>query len=361
MDNYKIGIFADRGKPSLDVMDILNAITENPSFERDDDNRLVGHGRRGDVDIEVKLGEIPMDHQGQLELAEAVPAILEEHGWDRLIYITDLPLVAYNRPVVTQRATDSDGWVVSAPAFGWVGAKRRLRKEITALIDGHGGIAGTSQPSTRSEDQDDDKTVASRVLDTPWRSLQLIAGTTRSNRPWRMPLVLTSTLAAMAASGGFGIFYGSIWSLAHAMTGLRAVGVGLLSVVVVTVWLIIRNRLVVRADENRSPWRRNVDNIATIATISFAVSILYVLVFAAMAVLTAIIVPTDFMSQMVGDAVDWTSYVSVGWLAAALGTFAGAIGSNFDESAAIINATYSEREYERRKKWGQFDHEDDED
>ena len=44
-----------------------------------------------------------------------------------------------------------------------------------------------------------------------------------------------------------------------------------------------------------------------------------------------------------------------------MATFAGAIGSNFDESAEIVGATYSEREYERRRKWGQFDDQEDQD
>ncbi|STC69504.1 Uncharacterised protein [Corynebacterium pilosum] len=347
--------------PSLDVMDILNDITEDSEFFRDDENRLVGSGRRGSTLVEVKLGEIPMDHQGQLELAEAVPAILREYGWDRLIYVTDLPLVAFNRPVVAQSAVDSDGWVISAPSFGWFGARRRLRKELISLIDGNGGVVGTSEPRTAGRGQDQDSTVRSQVLDTPWRAVQLIAGTARSNRPWRMPRVLTSSLAAMAASGGFGVFYGSIWDLAHSMSFTRAVGVGLLSILSFTMWIILRNRLFVRADENRSPWRRNVDNIATFTTIALAATILYVLVFAVMTVLTAAIVPTDYLASSVSVPTGWFSYFTIGWLSASLGTFAGAIGSNFDESAEIVGATYSEREYERRRKWGQFDDQQDQD
>ncbi|MHA2787934.1 hypothetical protein ACXZ66_02130 [Corynebacterium sp. S7] len=349
-----VGILADQGMPSLDVMRILNHATDSAEFVRDDEGNLLGRAQRGEIVVEAKLGEIPMDTEGNLELGTGGPRLLEEHGWDRLIYVTDLPLTAYNRPVLTQRDRDSDAWIVSSPTFGWWGAQRRLERELVSLIDGDGPVAGTENPRSRAHSQDDDDDVHTRVLDRPLRSWRLIAGTIRSNRPWRIPKVLTTAFAAMAASGGFGVFYGSIWQLADSMSYLRLFLVGVLAVVVFTGWIIVHNRMFVRADENHSAWRRNIDNISTFGTIAFAIGILYITIFLAMTGLTAMIVPADYMANYLSHDVSWLTYVSIGWLSASLGTFAGAIGSNFDETGAIQNATYSDREYERRARWGQF-------
>lgn len=71
---------------------------------------------------------------------------------------------------------------------------------------------------------------------------------------------------------------------------------------------------------------------------------LYVLVLCgAVAVISA-----DYLQSQLQHPVNFTDYLELAWLAASLGTTAGALGSNFDSDEAIREATYSRRQHERR-------------
>ena len=51
--------------------------------------------------LEFRTGTLPMDEFGNVRLADTAPGILRDYGWDRLVYVTDLPLTT-RRPVISQ-------------------------------------------------------------------------------------------------------------------------------------------------------------------------------------------------------------------------------------------------------------------
>ncbi len=332
----RIGIVADRGQPADDVAFALRRLGQDR-----------GDGSAG-VDVETVTGTFPLTKDGEVHLERYADALRRARGWDRLIYVTDLPLTALNRPLVSRRSVDGRDLLISTPAFGAVRARRRITRELRSLLTGDGPVFGVER-----QVRDDDGVIAhARVLDHLGRSLRLIGGMVRANQPGSLLPVMTGSLAAMAATGGFGVFYGSIWNLSEAMGVWRLLLLAVLSVAVLSAWLIVRNRLWIRRATESSRWRESIDNIVTILTVTSTVMMMFLLAAVAMAVLSMIVVPRDYLSGVLDSPPSWGSYLRIGWLSAALGTFAGAIGSNFDRAVEIRSAVYTVREYERRRAVG---------
>jgi hypothetical protein len=61
------------------------------------------------------------------------------------------------------------------------------------------------------------------------------------------------------------------------------------------------------------------------------------------------VISAEYLQSQLGHPVNFFDYTKLSWLAASLGTVAGALGSNFDSDEAIREATYSRRQNERRK------------
>ena len=74
-----------------------------------------------------------MDQEGNVRLAHSAPGILQDRGWDRMIYVTDLPLTT-RRPVISQSVENGRATMLCLPAFGLLRARDALRQEMTRLV-----------------------------------------------------------------------------------------------------------------------------------------------------------------------------------------------------------------------------------
>lgn len=348
-----IGIVADRGQPAKDVAVALRRLRNRGVVNSagDDD------APEGSVEVDVVTGTIPMTEDGDVELNRYAPTLRASRGWDKLIYVTDLPVTALNRPVLSQYSDNGD-ILLSTPSYGMFRARYRIGRELESLLAGEGPVYGTervgeSEGAAADDDGGDPALARVRVLDTWGRTPRLVGGMLRANQPGSLLPVMTGSLAAMAATGGFGVFYGSIWNLSEAVGVWRLLLLSLGAIVVLSAWLILRNRLWVRRGTQQSRWRENLDNIVTVLTISVTVLIMFVLAAVGMMLLSVLVVPLDYLREQIEGEATWSSYLRIGWLAASLGTFAGAVGSNFDRQVEIRSATYTRREYERRRKVGE--------
>lgn len=101
------GIPADEGMPRdpaehmrTKLPDEVNA--PDPA-EQDEDDNLVPWGLHGERRrVELRVGPLPLDKTGALQLSNHAGDTLTDHGWDRFIYITDLPISTYEKPVFSQ-------------------------------------------------------------------------------------------------------------------------------------------------------------------------------------------------------------------------------------------------------------------
>jgi len=169
-----------------------------------------------------------------------------------------------------------------------------------------------------------------------------------ANRPLLMPRDMTFTIASASAAGAYGVFFGSIWVLSSVMSPGRLAAVSVLSVVLLVAWLVTTNGLWTHGAAHRHSSR--LDNLSTVLTVGLACTVVYVLLFVTLLLVALMIIPVEYLEEELDQPGGVGDYVRLVWLAASMGTMAGAVGSSLDDSDRIRNATYSLRERHRRSE-----------
>ena len=341
-----IGLLVDRGLPESRVRRLLPALKEAAKSHRS------GHV----PEIQFRIGTLPMDENGNVRLADSAKGIMEQYGWSRLIYVTDLPITT-RRPIISQTVEHGRATMLCLPAFGLLRAEEGLRQEMSRLVRGLQAGAGNLEFGLEPEDIEggDAEADSTRVLEGRGRTVRLLLGMIRGNRPTKLLRVLSACLATGVATGGYGIFYGSLWEMSYMIANWRLVMITGLSIASLTFWLIFHNGLwnTVRdktdSDVSAARWRAKMDNLATLPTVAMAAGLVYLTIFLVMFLVSVTVVPTGFFSSRVHDNISWIDYMRLAWFTASLGTMGGALGSSFDTDESIREATYNRRELRRRQ------------
>ena len=294
---------------------------------------------------------------GDAELVTAARDVLLARGWDLVLCLTDLPLRVARRPVVAHASPLHGVAVLSVPALGTVGVRRRARdtalRLIGALLGESGDEADWSVDADRlrrmdrrlrelATDTDDAETVrfTARVLTG---NLRLLIGMVRANRPWRLAARLSRALVAAGATGVFALVTSDIWRLADAFGWWRLSLVGLVAVGVTTATLVVGGGLWERA---RSPAVREqvtLFNLATTGTVLIGVLVLYATLFA-LALLTALVlVVPDLYADALGHPARFSDYAELAWLTSSLATLGGALGAGLEQDDVVREAAYTYR------------------
>lgn len=314
------------------------------------------HPGAGAWDVRVAPFSLPLGETGTVDLRDKVPQLREKHGWDYIIYLTDAPHYLRQQPVRSVIAADTASAVLSLPSLGLA----RTRAVATALVEVIGELATGRQPAGpltpwgralsvhhSGRDPESGKDRISSITGLRGRLL-LIAGMVRSNRPWKLVPRLTSAMAGAVATGAFGVFYTSIWSMADYLSVHRLSLITLASITILTLWLLLHNRLWESPKGGRRRERLLVYNAATVLTVGYAAAAMYLLMFLALLGASLIVIDQQYLAYQLRHEVNFSDYVNLAWLASSLGTMGGAIGSSFDDVAEVQRATFSQREYERR-------------
>ncbi|WP_116042715.1 hypothetical protein [Amycolatopsis palatopharyngis] len=288
-------------------------------------------------------------------------------NWNFAVCITDVPVRGDNGFVVADLSASDDVAMISLPALGGLGLRRRTQEIVVSIVDflsseisrpdgGSSpdrprlprGLRGTAN-STRVIKPDSGDVTVEIVRKAHTGLPQLLAGMVRANRPWQLLLGLSTALAGSLAGVAFGLLYSSIWKLATALHPLRMTGLILVAIAALTTWIIAGHSLWERralASGRRSSGTglRNAGTVltVTIGTVAFFLSLVLLAGAAA-----ALIIPPDFLAKTLGTPVDWTDYLAVATMASVLGTVAGAVGSGLEDDQTVRRATYGYREQER--------------
>ncbi|HIW96426.1 MAG TPA: hypothetical protein H9867_08125 [Candidatus Corynebacterium gallistercoris] len=345
----KIGLLADRGLPEARVKSLFKELQE--ASEK--------HVSGETPTLDFRTGTLPMDDSGSVRLADSAPGILRDYGWDRLVYVTDLPLTT-RRPVISQTVENGRATMLCLPAFGFLRAKEGLRQEMSRLVCGKPAGAGTKERGVEEIEGGDVEADSTRVIEGRGRTIRLLLGMIRANRPGKLIKVLSSCLATGVATGGFGIFYGSVWEMSYLIAPWRLVMITLLSISLLTFWLVYKNGLWNSglADRDTDPtawWRNRLDNAATAGTVLLSATGVYALIFISMLLVSATVVPIQFFENKVHADITIIDYLTLAWFAASLGTLGGALGSSFDTDESVREATYNRRVLSRSQITGLFD------
>lgn len=346
-----VGLIADPGLPTLLARKVGLKLVRLLSTSLDSNVRWR---------VELNQQSLPLNSDGEVEINSHSEEIRTNAGWDYLVYLTDLPKYANGEPMISSTNRRYASAMIAVPALGVV-RKNRLRRTILQVIGelhgfddsrnlGRGPVARATavvspvrvHPSEEGENEYE-------TVKGPGGRIQLLAGMVWSNRPWLIVPRLSTAMAAATATGAFGVFYTSIWSMADYLSPPRLALISVLSVTMMSFWLVAHNGLWERPIGDRIKERRVAYNLATVLTIVFAVGVMYVGLFVVIFAGGFLIIDAQFLSSILKHGASGVSYLNIAWLSASLGTIAGALGSGIDDEEKVRRATFSARENERRR------------
>lgn len=346
-----VGLLADPGVPERVATNIAGDLAERAFQES---------GRRWHVEVSEET--LPLAPDGNIHLAKYAPELRQRYGWDYVVYLTDLPRYVDQHPMLCQVSAEARATLISLPPLGSVRLAARTRDLVMVLLREATAGAAESPPTAAvdsalggvdvQEMPSSDEDSSTLVLVGWYAPMRMLSGMLRSNRPGSLLPALKGSIAAAVATGAFGIFYGTIAPLADALAPWRLVIISVLVIGALSAWLIISNRLWNPGRDSAGTWRHFLDNTSTIITVGVSVLLMYVILVAVMLTMSLVIVEAGYLESQVMRPVGFEQYFDLAWLAASLGTMAGALGSSFDSDEAVRAATYSQRYYERRKMFG---------
>jgi hypothetical protein len=299
--------------------------------------------------VEDGLVQPPADDD---EIVVATRRRLLAEDWDLALALTDVPLEVGRRPVVGHASPVHGVALLSLPALGAVGRRRRALQAAAGLVR---TLLGTG------DDDEDDRAAMGRRLrelaTDPADStagmaftarvlsgnLRLLLGMVRANRPWRLAVQLSRALTAAVAAGVFALITADIWRLADAFGWLRLTVVAVGSVVAVVVTLVVGAQLWERPRHRRERKQVLLFNVATTATVVLGVLTLYAVLYVlALAGALLLVVPPLF-AEGLGHPVHPSDYLELAWLTCSLATVGGALGAGLESDEAVREAAYTYR------------------
>lgn len=311
-------------------------------------------------------------HGGATAMVDAARGRMLAEGWDLAIVLTDLPLRSGRRPVVADASATHGVALLSLPALGAVGLRRRALDALLRLVDGLAGesldlhvASGAADDAARAarrdridrrlkelaapvrpERPDDDDVNVRYVAAVVRGNLRLLTGMVRANRPWRLIARLSRALTAAIATVVFALVTSDIWRLADTLGWLRLALLTVLSISGIVVFLTVAHALWERPQRRELREQAILFNAATILTLTLGVLTLYVALLLLTIAGAALLVDPDAMTQQLGHDVGFAGYVRLAWLAGSLATIAGALGAGLESDAAVREAAYGHRSSE---------------
>nr|WP_256985180.1 hypothetical protein [Rhodococcus sp. 06-1059B-a] len=312
-------------------------------------------GEQVGVDIDRAAAVLPPTDTGSAQLGQWLDSVQSQNTYDIVLCVSEVPRRLGPRPVVAELRPGSTG-ALYVPSFGTISVRRRAVAAAVAIVHDLLGTDPTVRPRLRRSMSrwvpgPDPDGGGERVLLTPgaFGRLRLVSGMIRCNRPWRLVPALSSVLGAASAASAFGVFYASIWQMAASMTPTRLAAIGVAAVAAITVWLIFPHGLWENRSFRSSTTDRWMYNCATLGTVVTGALCLYAVLFLVVLGSAAVVISPDFLSMQLGRPAALADYLSLAWLAASLGTVAGAVGSSVSDRTDILAATYGHREQLRRQ------------
>jgi hypothetical protein len=294
--------------------------------------------------------EAPVALGGLVDRARAELLTRRSH---LLVLLTDLPLMIGRTPVLSHVSRAQGVAVVSLPAHGAVAPQNRAVRTLTAAVAALTGVGpvGDLSPGRRRRATARMRALGHRVAHDQGAvafvtrvvtgNLLLLAGMIRANQPWRLTLQLSKALTAAVAAGVFALVTTDIWRLADVLGTQRLVLVAVGSVTAIGATLIIGADL---WERDRRPEARQqvlLFNLATTVTVILGVTAFYAMLILLSAIGAFILVPTGFLSDVLGHSAQWGDRAELACLAGSLATLGGALGAGLESDDAVRQAAYA--------------------
>jgi hypothetical protein len=287
------------------------------------------------------------------ELVAATRDRLLREDWDLAVCLTDVPLERDRRPIVGHASPVHGVAVLSLPALGAVGRRRRALQTTVGLVQ---ALAGDGEPDDAGDratisrrlrqlavdpaDSTEGVRFTARVLSG---NLSMLVGMVRANRPWRLAIRLSRALTAAIAAGVFALITPDVWRLADVFGSVRLGVVAVGSVAATAVTLVVGAELWERARSRRVRKQVTLFNLATAATVVIGVLSLYAALFV-LALLGALLLVVDpLYTEALGHPAVLPDRLELAWLISSLATVGGALGAGLESDESVREAAYTYR------------------
>jgi hypothetical protein len=275
------------------------------------------------------------------ELSERAEQLADEHGWDAVIGLTDLPMVVDGETVLADVSPAERVAVLSVPALGPLMLRRRLRRAVVRVAEA-------------LESGGDHRVI--RI--GRGAHVRLVLGMVAANHPLRLIRHLTSAGAAAFATTAIALMNSSVWLLSDRLAPPRMVVALLLSIVIMVGWLIVRYELWEPADDDDEEdsilpagrKRAALFNAATVLTLATGVIALYALLFVVALASAALVIVGSALASTLGHGVGAGDYLRLALFATSIGVVGGALGSGFESQDAVRRVAFGVRERHRREE-----------
>jgi hypothetical protein len=148
--------------------------------------------------------------------------------------------------------------------------------------------------------------------------------------------------------------------MADALSPLRLLLVSLFALGALTTWLIVHNGLWDRPLRRENPRDGVMYNLVTVLTLLTGGLCMYLILFVTTLAAAVAVISSDYLGQQLRHPAGPSDYLTLVWLAASMGTVAGALGSSLETEDAVRQATYSTREQQRRARHEEQEKEEEE-
>jgi hypothetical protein len=299
---------------------------------------------------------------GLAELVDAMRSELLDHEWAICVGVTDLPLHADGRPVVSHVSVTHGVGIVSLPALGVVQLPRRLRERIVeviaALVCEEPGLAlartadGVGQCGTRAQrvleelarrDGPGQRLTPLFVMRVAAGHVRLLLGMLRANRPWRLAARLHRSLFAAFAVSAYVLVTPDVWRIAESLEPLRLAVLMAAATIGTVVSLIVGHHLWERGGSRESRPQVVLFNLATTLTVASGVVALYIAQFAVLLAVALLLLKPNVLAGALRHPAHVADYIKLVWLAASLATTGGALGAALESDDAVREAAYAYR------------------
>lgn len=309
-----------------------------------------------DIKVDLMIGSAEDVH----ESVDKAAKLKEQHQWDYVICLTDLPSISDNKVVISDYNSEKQVVMLSLPSLGVIDLKRKLIKTVTSLIEQlyyeKPKSKNAPHPFVRMKavEPEEDESSKERYINTlfimSW--IQLVAGLTRANQPWKNIFNFKKIISVAFATGTYISIFSMPWELSVIYSPFRLILLMVIAIIGMAGWLFYAHQLLERKTAKSQRVYRYIYNSTTLVTLSMITLINYFILYILLAISITLFVPVDLFNSWTSAKAQFTftNYLRLIWFVASLGLLVGAMGSTVENEEKIRRITYSYRQYHRYKE-----------
>ncbi|MFC0523211.1 5,10-methylene-tetrahydrofolate dehydrogenase [Pontibacillus salicampi] len=340
-------------------------------------------------DIALSIDPLTGAAENVEEILHKADDLKKKKEWDYAICLTDLPIFYEEDVVAADISVAQKVAQISIPAFGTMPVKHRIKKAIIQVMgemyfqtspqeEAYGMKEGAKSPNLNRKpfqllkkqfpispvrriepSEQTNQAIDIRFIVIPRINgkMRILLGMAHANRPWGIMPSFKKIIALAFATGAFGLIFPTLWQLSHLFTTLRLIILTIIAISGMVVWVMMAHNLWEKPGYRNKQRLRRLYNIATVITLTAAVSMYYAVLFTLFFIAVAVFIPPESFkeSAYLTEPANINHYLRLSWLATSISTIAGALGAGLENEELVRNITYGYRQQRRYKELEQYD------